>query len=136
MDPFDQGGVHVEVISPAEGLAIVRRILGSADQPEEDRWLTVCDAARVLGVSRRTIDRAIEAQGPDARPSRLPSRGDGERVRWGWPDERALRAWWATTVTRPADAPRPRPPKPRPPKLADPAPVDWGEVGRRFRKGR
>ena len=89
--------------------------------------LDIVRAARVLCVSRRTLDRAILSQPAHRRPNQLPTRGTGERTRYVWPDEETLRAWWASTTAAPS-APAPKRPRARPAPVADDTPVDWSAV--------
>lgn len=84
-------------------------------------------AARVLSVSRRTLDRAILALPAHRRPNQLPTRGKGERTRYVWPDEESLRAWWASATAAPPAA-APKRPRARPAPVVDDSPVDWAAV--------
>ena len=93
------------------------------------RWISVPEAAPVLGVSRRTLDRVISGLPASRRPPCLPSpRGSGTRRRYGWMGTDALLAWWSA-VTAPPEPPAPR--AKRKAKAPD-GPVDWAEVIRRI----
>lgn len=95
--------------------------------PPPPAWIGIDEAAKLLHVSRATLDRAIGELPASRRPGRVPSRGKGERVRYGWAGEEALRQWW-TDATRPATAKPAVPKKRRHPSPMDMEPVDWAKV--------
>jgi hypothetical protein len=111
-------------VAPAEPVA----------DPGASRWLSTEDAAGLLGVSRATIDRAISRLPANRRPAKLPSRGKGARVRFGWVSEEALRAWWEGVTADPTP-PRKVPPKRKAAQSQEV--VDWSAAAREARsKGR
>lgn len=96
------------------------------------RWLSTQEAAELLGVSRATLDRAIARLPASRRPSQLPSRGSGARVRYGWVGEDALRAWWKGVTAEKVVTPKPPPKRKAPPTQG--GVVDWGAVVREARR--
>lgn len=107
--------------------------------PKTSTRLVVRDAAELLGIGRRTLDRAIAAMPEHRKPERLPGRGTGKRVRYVWESEADLRKWWsvvttiATTTGTVVRMERPPSKAVRKPRrgaavLDDDQPVDWDAV--------
>lgn len=97
------------------------------------RWISVPEAAPVLGVSRCTLDRVIRALPASRRPSCLPSpRGSGTRNRYGWMGTDALLAWWASATAPSQTVAQPPAPRAKHKAKAPDGPVDWAEVIRRI----
>ena len=95
----------------------------------------VDEAAAILGVNKRTVERAIRAAPPERCPHRHPGRGRGERARYYWEGEDAVLDWWRARGTSPPPASvvptRPRRRTQGAASLAvDDQPVDWGKVRR------
>ncbi len=97
-------------------------------------------ACTLLGVSRASIDRLIAACPEKHRPASWGA-GDGgkskrARRRWYWPDEEALRAWWArcdgSGPAKVAALPRSR--RAKSAKTSDDDVVDWSAQGREARR--
>ena len=97
--------------------------------------LHVTDACALLGVSRTTLDRKIAECSQKNQPARWGGgKGDGARRRWYWPDEAALRAWWAR-CGGPGLMPQNVPPRPpRTATVADESVVNWREEGQAERR--
>lgn len=127
---------HHEVVAAADVFARLFAPPLATAQAGAVGLLYVADACALLGVSRATLDRKIAECAEKNRPARWGGgKGTVARWRWYWPDEAALRAWWARCggpATVPSMTPPPR--RSKAGTMADGDVPDWIAVRRRIRE--
>jgi hypothetical protein len=126
----------------AQQSAMIRVLLPAEDRatgsPSSQMMLSINEAAATLGVSRRTLDRALLNGAADELGGPVDA-GQGKRHHWRFPTE-TLMDWWRSVRQEPAKEPivvKPRPgpapgqPKPRRRKGAiRQAKIDWQALAR------
>jgi len=129
-------GAMLRTLLPTEGKAT-----SSSSSPT---MLSINEAAATLGVSRRTLDRAL-LDGAADEPGGPVDAGQGKRHHWRFPTE-TLMDWWRSvrqeparepTTVRPRPGPAPGQPKPRRRKGAiRQAKIDWHRDSGRYETSR
>jgi hypothetical protein len=132
---LSMGATRARTVTHHEAVRVVRaQSVTEASPPEVGTPVIGMDeAADLLAISRRTLERAIQRLPRDQRPHAASGRGRGDRVRYFWPNEDGLFSWWRSASAPPLPPARKAPParhRAAPPPPAPDQPVDWVAVGR------